>query len=61
MSVDLATFIEQQRLQASNEVDLADRILDKNLDQCERLVARLAAQAVIKGAEAIMQNPTVAQ
>lgn len=59
--MDIERFIEQQRLQAHNEVDLADKILDRNLDQGERIVARLAAQAVIKGAEAIMRNPTVTQ
>ena len=56
--MDYDAFVDLQKRMANNEVDLADKILDKNLDQSERLLSRMAAQAVIKGAETIMANPT---
>lgn len=55
--MDADGLIDMLNRMAVNELTIGERILDKDQDQADRLIARDAAQSVIETARAILSLP----
>ena len=56
-TVDINAYIDALNTMATNEITLAERVLNENQDQVDRMIARDAAKSVIETARAILSLP----